>query len=199
MSPNLHQARLMLDKALPQEDRMLRGRLSHVPAIRQFIEAGRAVITIVSKASGNRYTFRFSRPDEADTQLHNQAFGTRPIWVSLLSGQDNEADYSFMGTIFPARSTTELRPSSRSKVGTTAPSWIAMMWFLDCLYGDEVDQERLLRQAEVWHEGRCGRCGRKLTVPESIAIGFGPDCAGTLTAAPELAIPLENVKEYLCR
>jgi hypothetical protein len=30
---------------------------------------------------------------------------------------------------------------------------------------------------EVWHEGRCGRCGRRLTVPESIESGLGPECA----------------------
>ena len=30
---------------------------------------------------------------------------------------------------------------------------------------------------EVWHEGRCGRCNRALTVPESIASGIGPECA----------------------
>jgi hypothetical protein len=29
---------------------------------------------------------------------------------------------------------------------------------------------------EIWHEGRCGRCGRKLTVPESIHNGYGPEC-----------------------
>ena len=29
---------------------------------------------------------------------------------------------------------------------------------------------------EVWHEGRCGRCARKLTDPTSIASGFGPEC-----------------------
>jgi len=29
---------------------------------------------------------------------------------------------------------------------------------------------------EIWHEGRCGRCNRKLTVPASIALGIGPEC-----------------------
>jgi hypothetical protein len=29
---------------------------------------------------------------------------------------------------------------------------------------------------EFRHEGRCGRCGRTLTVPESIDSGFGPEC-----------------------
>lgn len=30
---------------------------------------------------------------------------------------------------------------------------------------------------EVWHEGRCARCARRLTVPESIILGLGPECA----------------------
>jgi len=27
---------------------------------------------------------------------------------------------------------------------------------------------------------RCGRCGRVLTVPESVESGFGPECIGRL-------------------
>jgi len=30
---------------------------------------------------------------------------------------------------------------------------------------------------EVWHEGSCCRCARRLTVPASIEMGLGPDCA----------------------
>ena len=30
---------------------------------------------------------------------------------------------------------------------------------------------------EFWHEGRCGKCGKKLTTPESIERGLGPECA----------------------
>ena len=36
----------------------------------------------------------------------------------------------------------------------------------------------LPKTVEVWHEGICGRCGRKLTVPESVERGLGPECAG---------------------
>lgn len=54
---------------------------------------------------------------------------------------------------------------------------------------DRVEAERLCAEhaiaggvippsLEVWHEGRCGRCGRALTVPESIASGIGPVCEG---------------------
>lgn len=44
-----------------------------------------------------------------------------------------------------------------------------------CWFGKTAGQD--LPECEVWHEGRCGRCGRKLTVPESIETGIGPDCA----------------------
>jgi hypothetical protein len=37
-----------------------------------------------------------------------------------------------------------------------------------------------LNGCEVYHEGRCGRCNRKLTVPESIETGLGPECASKL-------------------
>ena len=29
----------------------------------------------------------------------------------------------------------------------------------------------------IWHQGRCGRCGLALKVPESVATGIGPVCA----------------------
>lgn len=34
---------------------------------------------------------------------------------------------------------------------------------------------------EIWHHGRCGRCARPLTVPESIQLGLGPECAKLLS------------------
>lgn len=35
----------------------------------------------------------------------------------------------------------------------------------------------LASKADIRHEGRCGRCSRALTRPESIDTGFGPECA----------------------
>src|SRR4051812_27477464 len=161
----------------PLQAALLRGKLSTAEEVKRFVEAGNATITVVSKKSGTRYTFRFSRPSAADTQMHNQAFSARPIWVSLLAGTDNESNYSFMGTIFPTRCMWDVRRSAKSKVGEDAPSWSAMMWFVESVYKHP---ERLVEHAEVWHEGRCGRCGRKLTVPESIMTGFGPECSAMM-------------------
>ena len=33
---------------------------------------------------------------------------------------------------------------------------------------------------EIYHDGRCGKCGRQLTVPASIETGFGPECVKML-------------------
>jgi DNA-directed RNA polymerase subunit RPC12/RpoP len=34
----------------------------------------------------------------------------------------------------------------------------------------------LPEQIKVYHEAKCARCGHRLTVPESIETGFGPNC-----------------------
>ena len=33
---------------------------------------------------------------------------------------------------------------------------------------------------KIWHNGYCGKCGRMLTVPDSIDSGFGPVCANSM-------------------
>lgn len=154
-----------------------RGQLTTIAAARLFIEAGRAILTIQSRKTDDRFTFRFSRPSNDDPSSNQRRWnaGERCIWVSVLTGADNENDYSFIGTIFPSKSTTEIRPSPKSRVALDTPSGKAVRWMLKAIYENQAD--RLFTQAELWHEGICARCGRKLTVPESIDTGFGPECS----------------------
>jgi Family of unknown function (DUF6011) len=65
----------------------------------------------------------------------------------------------------------------KSRVGREAPSAKAFDWAWRAL-----TKGTMPANLEVWHEGRCGRCGRKLTVPESIARGIGPECAGRMAS-----------------
>ncbi len=62
-----------------------------------------------------------------------------------------------------------------SDVSRDAPSSIAFSWAWRKMLRNELPD-----QLEIWHEGRCGRCNRKLTVPESVASGFGPECIGKI-------------------
>lgn len=132
------------------------------PAIARFVLAGDARFTIVSPKTGSRFTFRVQRSkDEGDDRC----------FVKVLTGPDNGGDYAYLGTIFAAAvSVGSYVHGSRSRISREAPSAQAFAWFWRKLaFGAPA--------CEVWHLGRCGRCGRDLTVPESIASGLGPECA----------------------
>jgi hypothetical protein len=131
-----------------------------------FALAGNARLTLVSKKTGQRFTFRIRQPQE------RTGVKMPPHFVQLLSGPDNGSDYHFLGTIFNG---AEFRHSYKSRIGATAPSARAWSWFWPRLV-----LGNLPSSLEVWHEGRCGRCGRALTVPESIERGIGPECAGAM-------------------
>ena len=122
-----------------------------------FVFAGNATFTVRSERTGNRFTFKMRKPQE-----------NGPHFLSLLSGSDNENDFKFIGTVFPSG---EYRHGKRSRVNESAPSAKAARWVIERVLKGEP-----LKGCEVWHEGKCGRCGRKLTVPESIELGLGPEC-----------------------
>jgi len=122
---------------------------------KQYVFAGKAFMTIRNPKTGGRFTFRVTKP--------KKTFRTDCFYVSVLNGPNNEKNYAYIGAIF----TDKLVTTKASKVKLTAPSAVAFTWFLK-------NQED--PRIEVWHEGACGKCGRKLTVPESIETGLGPVC-----------------------
>lgn len=127
---------------------------------RAFILAGNATFTIKNQKSGNRFTFKV-------TKLKDEQ---KDLWfVKLLNGSDNVVDYVYMGII---DSNMIFRRTSKSKISVEASSFKAFNWLWSVLgnIGELPDC------IDIYHEGRCGRCGRKLTVPESIESGFGPEC-----------------------
>lgn len=129
---------------------LLRGLLA--PGRRKaFALAGNATLTVRSARTGQRFTYKVT----ARSRLY---------FVGVLTGADNTRDYRYLGTIF----SNGFRLTAKSKINADAPSAIAFTWL-----AQNWESERV----EIWHEGFCGRCGRKLTVPESIESGIGPVCA----------------------
>lgn len=137
-----------------------------------WILAGHAVFTLRSKRTGTRYTYKVVAPTEtteAGGKRKNRAADVR--FVSVLTGPDNEADYSFIGTIFLRGN--QFRYSAKAHLNLRDPSIQAFMWF----WGQVSDFPFTVPdQCEFWHEGSCGRCGRRLTDLESISSGYGPEC-----------------------
>lgn len=125
--------------------------------VRAFVCAGNATFTLVSKKTGARFTYRVRKTAPE-----------KPAFVSVLTGPDNTSDFEYLGVIFED---TGFRVTQRSRIRPDAPSALAFGWFWQ-----HIDDARLHERVEFWHTGRCGRCGRLLTVPESIETGLGPVC-----------------------
>jgi hypothetical protein len=131
-------------------------------SVTKFIFAGKAQFTLRSKKSGTRYTYRVTRSAKSKKE------GQIPFYfVSLLTGADNDNDYQYIGVI----DANGFRWTRKARHKNDSPSVVAFSWFLKYLLKGTVHE-----QLEFWHAGHCGRCGRTLTVPESIDSGFGPEC-----------------------
>lgn len=138
----------------------LTGRLTSVAAVREFSFAGKAIITLVSEKTGTRFTYKIKQSDNPNL-----------YFVALLNGPDNESDYAYLGLLRNG----VYEHGRKSQIGLDAPSAKAFLYF-----GAALSSDTLPAQLQVWHEGRCGRCARKLTVPASVERGIGPECAGRL-------------------
>jgi len=129
----------------------------------EFLFAGKAEFTLQSKESLAHFTYKLTA--SKDGQM---------FFVALL-GQDGK---QYAGCI-PADKRTEFRTTRRSLIRRDHRAIVALEWFLKHLDSPQV---------EVHHCGRCGRCGRKLTNPESITRGIGPECAGKATSTARAAV-----------
>lgn len=137
------------------------GCFTSAEAARSFLMAGNASATLVSKKTQTRFTFKVRKPEDGDGTF---------LFVSVLNGPDNWTNYAYFGYI---RRGVFFHGGQKAKVGADAPSAKAFAWAWENLARGAIPES-----LEIWHEGKCGRCGRKLTVPSSIASGFGPECAG---------------------
>lgn len=134
-------------------------RFEETHAAREFILGGNARVTIRSRKTGARFSYRVRKAQDGEI-----------YFVSVLTGSDNESDYTYIGTLTRGHS---FHHGKRAKIQDSAPSVVAFKWFWTELH---FNAEALPEKVEIFHEGRCGRCARALTVPESIESGFGPEC-----------------------
>ena len=124
----------------------------------KFFSAGRAVFTVANN-KGNHYTFRIGRKND-----------TQPLFVGLLTGPNNEADYTYLGLYKPE--TQEIRLTAKSKYTEETQPVKVIRWALKQV----AEGKELPEGYSIKHEGRCCRCGRVLTTPESIERTWGPEC-----------------------
>ena len=137
----------------------------------KFFTAGRAIFTVDNGKAGSehkRFTFKITRKKFED--------GREALFAKFLTGSDNESSssYSYLGKVDPFK--LVCRPTRASKMKEDAAPFRAINWAMRLVAEGGTPPGNAL----IIHEGRCARCGRRLTVPASIILGFGPECAGRI-------------------
>jgi hypothetical protein len=133
---------------------------------RQFILAGKATVTFKSLKTGEHLTFRVRSPKPSTSSRPSNV----SHFVQLRTGGSGKSQFEYLG--FLRTTDASYVHGNKSRYAPGAKEERAFMFCFGHL-----KQGKLPPDCEVWHEGTCGRCARKLTDPESIARGIGPECA----------------------
>ena len=133
----------------------------------EFLMAGNACFTLLSKKSGNHFTFRLRR---AKGNIDNK---NAPLFVYVLNGKNGIKSYRHIGTVFIENSNEfgtkmQFNPNRNLLEASSLRAFEYAFRFISKL--------DMPKDCEVWGSGRCGRCNRILTNPDSITIGFGVEC-----------------------
>lgn len=123
-----------------------------------FFRGGRAVFT-VSNPKGERYTYSIRKPKGKDIYFAGLQNGGQPGSI-------------YLGIFDP--NAMAVKPTLKSAFPADSKVFKVLAWALRAVAAGTVPEEK---GYAVQHEGRCCRCGKELTTPESIARGIGPECA----------------------
>ena len=126
------------------------------------------VYTIQNLTTGDHRTFNIR------TQPHDATFAPNRRIIALLDGPDNNSNYRGFGFVEDDGITVWNKYKGRNKKSNF--DWFALMiWHIatgqPCR---EFDHSKY----KLHLEGKCIRCNRRLSTPNSIETGIGPICAG---------------------
>lgn len=131
--------------------------------IKNFMLAGNSTLTVVSKKSNKHLTFK---------ALKAKKGSVKPFFVSVLTGSDNEHSYEYIGNFWENEKHLSFVKSKKTRISEDAVSLKTIKWIVNMINNDK----ELTEQCTIYRDNRCGRCGRKLTNPQSIVTGIGPEC-----------------------
>jgi len=119
----------------------------------KFLFAGQAIFTVVSYKSQEHMTFSVKKKKDS-------------YFVYVAKGY---LDWLYLGAVNKDKNDLVFTKGSKA-----SPDAISVKTARFILHNKEND--KLFEQAEIKHNGKCGRCGRTLTDPALIEIGLGSEC-----------------------
>lgn len=123
-----------------------------------FIFSGKSLFTCLNTKSGNRFTFKVSKHKKSEI-----------YFVKVLTNPDI---YEFIGSIYKDGNFSH---SNKSRISRESQSVKVFSYIINHLKSNTLPE-----YIEIWHNGKCGMCGKTLTVPQSIETGYGPNCSRRL-------------------
>jgi hypothetical protein len=114
-----------------------------------------APFTIRSKKSGKDYTFKVSQvPFKDNNYIH-------------IKVETEYLNFKYMGWYRDGKIINK-------KLEVDTPASQAVSWFLRQMFSNNFDN--LNQSVDIFHLGKCLKCGKTLTDSNSIEVGFGPVC-----------------------
>lgn len=139
-------------------------------AVPTFLLAGKALLTLSNTRTGSHHTYKIQAPGKTATERDLAPV----LFVSVLTGPENTSHYTYIGILI--RQTGEFKLTAKSKLPADDKRVLGFQWLTRSM--NRLDA---FLHVECRHHNHCGKCGRVLTVPESIDTGLGPICNGRLS------------------
>lgn len=124
--------------------------------IRDYIHGGHGVVTLEAP-SGEYYTYCFKKPHAEDK------FKEGTLFAYCIEGKNQ---YNYVG-MYDLKS---FRRTTHSDYEEDSPQFKGAKYIIYMSLKD------FNTPMKLYHEGVCCLCGKKLTKPESIERGIGPEC-----------------------
>lgn len=135
--------------------------LKHKDAL-EFIFAGKSGFKVINTKTKNEFTFSVKKSKDKDREFY---------FVKVLTGKTVDS-YAYLGYVGK-------NGYSHGKKSTIKSDEQCVKVFEYIL--NKLSHNSLPDFIELQHDGRCGRCGRTLTVNDSIDMGIGPECIKKLS------------------
>lgn len=146
--------------------------MTHYEISKQFFKdfffAGKAEFTAHNERSGNRVTYYINKSS-------NRGYKEDVHFVSCRVLGDEYNGKVFIGTIYKK---SLFIHHKRSTLRSNDVAVKAVQWFIDNFHTLENGNMSFFK---LYHVGNCCKCGRKLTHPDSIVEGIGPECGKNIS------------------
>lgn len=130
-----------------------------------YMLAGKSEVAMKSVNTGKTLSFKITKK-ESNKQNSSEYI----YFINYIAG-----DRSVYAGVMAYKEDTDTFEFYKGAKGNMDKDCIEIKGLLSVV--NKLHKERYDLPVEIYHCGRCGKCGKRLTVPESVLTGLGPECA----------------------